>query len=53
MCCRSTVAFAREVVEQKAMDDAIDKIEDIFGADKSHYIAGTSTLSQGVSCVVL
>ena len=29
--CRSTVEFAREVAEQKAIDDAVDKIEDIFG----------------------
>ncbi|XP_064400390.1 SCY1-like protein 2 isoform X2 [Halichondria panicea] len=40
---KSTVAFAREVAEQKAMDDAIDKIEDIFGADKSQHVAGTTS----------
>ncbi len=40
------------------MDDAIDKIEDIFGADKSQHVAGTTSTpvstitSQGVSCVV-
>ena len=28
--CRSTVAFAREVAENKAMDDALNRLEGMF-----------------------
>jgi hypothetical protein len=30
MTCRSTVEFAREVAETKAMDDALNRLEGMF-----------------------
>ena len=33
---RSTVEFAREVAETKAMDDALDRLDEMFGSSGSH-----------------
>ena len=39
---RSTVAFAQEVYETKAMDDAINRLEDMFTGSGSHDTSGPS-----------
>ena len=33
---RSTVEFAREVAEAKVMDDALDRLDEMFGSSGSH-----------------
>ena len=53
--CRSTVEFAREVSEAKAMDDTVNRLEQMFtgsGASESPVTAprrGTSPLSKTIN----